>query len=66
VLFPQASSALLHPYLQWEHSVAPVAKVGPLAMVSSLPIICAAQQYFTAWLAEHLVTGLLGIAFLFS
>ena len=46
--------------------MAPVAKVSPLATVSSLPIIRAAQRYFTAWLAEHLVAGLLGIVFLFS
>ena len=63
MLFPQASSALLHPYLQCEHSGAQVAKVGLLEMVSCLPIMCAARQYFTVWLAEHLVAGLLGIAF---
>ena len=64
MLFPQASSALLHPYPQCEHSAALVAKVGPLATVSSLPIVRVASQYFTLWLAEHLVAGLFGIVFL--
>ena len=46
-----------------ENSAALVAKVGPLAVVSSLPIVHAAQQCFTVWLAERLVAGLFGIAF---
>ena len=63
VLFPRASSALFDPYLQCEHLVALDAKVSPLAMVSGLPILRAARQYFTGWLAEHLVAGLFGIVF---
>ena len=54
-MLPQASCTLLHPYLQCEHSVAPVAKVG-------LPIMRAVPQYFTAWFAKHLIAGLFGIA----
>ena len=38
-------------------------KGGPLATVSSLPILHSAQWYFTVWLAECLVAGLFGIAF---
>lgn len=34
VLFPQASSAPLQPYMRCEQPAAPVAKVGPLAMVN--------------------------------
>ena len=63
MLFLHTSSALLHPCLQCVHSVAPVAKVSPLAMVSSLVITCAAQRYFTVWLVERLVAGLFGIVF---
>ena len=63
MLFPQAFSALLQPHLQCEHPAAPVAKVSPLAMVSSLSIVHAAQQYFTVWLVERLVAGLFGIVF---
>ena len=62
-LFSPGLFSLLHPYLQCAHSVAPVAKVGPLATVSGLPIICAVLQYFTVWLVEHLVADLLGIVF---
>ena len=61
MLFPLASSAQLHPYLQCVHSAALVAKVSPLATVSGLPIVLAAQWYFTVWLVGHLVTGLFGI-----
>lgn len=43
------------------YSAAPVAKVGPLAMVSGLPIMHEAWQYFPAWLAGHLLSGLFGI-----
>ena len=43
MLFPQASSALLYPYLQCVPSAATVAKVGPLATVNGLPIACAAR-----------------------
>jgi len=43
------------------YSAAPVAKVGPLAMVSGLPIVREAWQYFPAWLAGHLLSGLFGI-----
>ena len=43
VLFLQASSALLHPYLQCVHSAASVAKVSPLATVSGLLIAGAAR-----------------------
>ena len=63
MLIHQASLALLHPYLQREHSAALVAKVDPSAAVSGLHIVCAAQQYLTAWLAERLVASLSGIAF---
>ena len=63
MLFPQASSAPLHPHRQGVHSAAPVAKVGPLATVSSLPIVHAAWWYFTVWLAQRLVAGLFGIVF---
>ena len=64
VLFLQASSALLDPYLQCVHSAAlvPIAKVRP--KVSSLPSVCAAWRYFAVWLVEHLVAGLFGRAFL--
>ena len=43
------------------YSAAPVAKVGPLAMVSGLPIVREAWQYFPVWLAGHLLSGLFGI-----
>ena len=43
--------------------MAPVAKVGPLAMVSVLPVACAAGWYFTVWLVECLVTSLFVIVF---
>ena len=43
------------------YSAAPVAKVGPLAMVSGLPIVREAWQYFPVWLAGHLRSGLFGI-----
>ena len=62
-LFLQASSTLLHPYLQCMQSVALVGKVSPLATVRGLLITWAAWQYFTVWLAERLVTGLFRIAF---
>ena len=61
MLFPQASSPLLDAYLQCEHSVAPVAEVGPLAIVSVAPVVRVAWWYFTVWLVEHLVAGLFGI-----
>ena len=57
-LFPLAFSALLHPDLQCKHSVALVAKVGPLAMVSSLPdrvlnssavFYCVVSRGFSFW-----------------
>ena len=64
-MFPQASSDPLHPYLQCEHSAALVAKVSPLATVSSLHIVCAAWWYFIVWLAEHWVAGMFGIVFSF-
>lgn len=63
MLLPQASSALLNPYLQHEHPAAPVPKVGASAKVRSLPILYAAQQHFILWLAEHSVAGFCGIAF---
>ena len=65
MLFLQASSALLDPYLQCVHSAAlvAIAKVRPLAMVSSLPSVCAALPYFVVWLVERLVAGLFGRAF---
>ena len=57
VLFPQASSALLHPYLQCEHSAAQIAKVDPLARVSGLPyracsmavLDCMVSGAFSSW-----------------
>ena len=60
-MFLQASSALLHPYQQFVHSAAPVAKVNHLATVSGLFIMRAVQRYFTVCLAERLVAGLFGI-----
>ena len=45
------------------HSAATVAKVGPLATVSSLPLHGQLSCSFTVWLAVHLVAGLFGIAF---
>ena len=63
MLFLQASSALLHPYEQFVHSAAPVAKVSPLATVSGLLITHAFQHCFTVCLAERLVAGLFGIVF---
>ena len=63
MLFPQASSAPLLPCLQSDHSVAPFAKVSPLAMASGLPIVSAAQWYFSTWLVARLVCGLFGIGF---
>ena len=58
MLFSQVSSVLLYSYLQCVHSAATVAKVGPLATDSGLPILhvllgCS----FTVWLVEHLVSG---------
>ena len=46
VLFPQVSLALLYLYRQYVHSVAMVANVWPLEIVSSLPIVCAAPLKF--------------------
>ena len=46
MLFPQASSVLLYPYLQCVHSATRVAKVGPLWVQPG----CS----FNVWLAEHL------------
>ena len=63
VLFLQAFSTLLHPYLQCVLSAAPVTKVRPLATVSGLLITWAVWRYFTVWLVERLVAGLFGIAF---
>ena len=67
VLFLLDPSALLHLYLQCVHSTAPVAKVAipfsqflsPLATVRGLLITFAARRYFTVWLEERLVAGLL-------
>ena len=57
----QASSALS---AVWTLILAAlVAKVGPLATVSSLLITGAAWWYFTLLLVEHLVAGLFVIAF---
>ena len=53
VLFLQAFSVLLHPFLQCVHSAALVANVYPLARVSGLLITRAAWQYFAVWLAER-------------
>ena len=64
-LFLLDLSALSHPYKQLVHSVAPVARVSPLATVSDLLITCAAWRYFTVCSAECLVAGLFGIVFPF-
>ena len=46
MLFSQASLVLLYTYLQCVHSAATIAKVGPLATGSGLPIMCAARVWF--------------------
>ena len=63
MLFLQAFSTQLHHYLQCVQSAAPVAKVGPLAMVTGLLITHAARQYIPVSLAERIVAGLFGIVF---